>query len=1300
MCVCWWNEAVMFWDRKNSMGNSQRRPKGRHRPKSATATGGLEAEGGRRGGSSSSHGDGGHSSVSGGGGSSSSGGGAAHFKSPWQQSVNVFGSWSRPECVEELHQQAQLNLQSLLQDFEEQLYDTKLTGQTFRHPSSQGSDDTSLSHSPISLNNKRPDFIFLPASKQLYEDETASSVFGLRSLTNPSPSPTPSPCSSDRPLLGWSSNNSSSSTATSTAVGPPVAEKPRWHHGRRTPGEGEGGGGGRFHGVDLLQHSTSPSPSLGDPSPHQPRSLEPVTDNCHQNLPLRKTHSDLEKTAPADHTLEQHPSDKIHPESMNHSGLLYSNTPSASWNGPKGSTFSPGAWNEHCNYGINKGPAVPPKQHSVIGNVRGTQDGVMLVSTGQPASSHSSSFTSNLSSRDTNNMSGISLATVMRGKRRETEGAAADGMGGGAGETVRGRERSARSIAAANAFKFRERSLSTPTDSDSFCFMEGQTDGNILSTGNGNAMAITDHQQHHNFLGLAQNYALQYPRGSSEDSASTTDTISVGASDYSTEGRLRLRSRSISLRKSKRKPPPPVRSVSLMKNLGEAEGRIHREGGLYRDGRPKSLHIPRDHYVDFQADFLLPSPACTPKPIVQVQELGHMGTDGPPSLEIQAPDREGETELNFPTHWQLGEWKNDPYRSLSGSSTATGTTVIECMKVRGSSESLLDSPSTSRATSPSQICMETDIKGSSPFKPPGLMSPSSGYSSQSETPTPTVPISQAASQGTTGNMGTSGCKLRPKIPERKSSLPSPKDPAARSRLSFEMPTNAHLELSSIKPKQKASRRHSDTSTAPKPGKISPNSSQALPVVTQNELKTVRLRSVSRGDLEDCPDGASDTILEEHGRAHADNPSPPPILPKPKPPVAVKPPLPKRPLNLLLKSPSPSSTSPLALDSPPASPVERPVPLGNIYKVMKKPKPKKPPPQTSNSPCAFPDSASALHMPYDPPLLSHSQSFFDLPPLPEPQPLLEDPMMEPEFDADPEIQLGTGGGGSLPSPCSNEEAPELEDKSKTLPTRMTISCLAEMSDKKKPKVPPPVPKKPNVLLLSSSTSPSANGNAEQHIPPADSPVGLQSHVTFSPEDFSSTSVPSMLEPENHLGTDGESSNESSLQSTLQDSAIMELEGKMSSTIFGEDDLAVGEKTELHISEETDDDLLTSTPQTHTTEDLFTIIHRSKRKVLGRKEPSDSFGSRQSLVSPVKHSTSGSDLRTLTLGSSQRSSSRNENFMALLQKKGSKASTGGARVSAMELLKSTNPLARRVTEFSATPSSTGEGGDTASGKANDQ
>lgn len=358
---------------------------------------------------------------------------------------------------------------------------------------------------------------------------------------------------------------------------------------------------------------------------------------------------------------------------MDHSGLLCSNTPSSSWNGPKGSTFSPGAWNEPYNYSMNKGPAVPPKQHSIIGNVGGGgQDGVMLVGSGQSMSSNSSSFTSvtDPSGRRGNIMPGISLAAAMMGKRSETEGAAADGGraggGGGGGESGRGRERSARSIAAQNAFKFRERSLSTPTDSGSFFFTEssvGQADSNMMSTGNGNATMMSDHQQqhhHHHFLGMSENYALLYPRGSSEDSTSTADTISVTASDYSADGRLRLRSRSISLKKSKRKPPPPVRSVSLMKNLGEAEGRIHHEGGLYRDGRPKSLHIPRDHFPDFQPDFLLPSSSSSSKP--SVSELGHGGSDGPPSLEVQAPDREAETELTFPTHWQLGEWKNDPYR--------------------------------------------------------------------------------------------------------------------------------------------------------------------------------------------------------------------------------------------------------------------------------------------------------------------------------------------------------------------------------------------------------------------------------------------------------------------------------------------------------------------------------------------------------------------------------------------------------------------------------------------------------------
>lgn len=40
-------------------------------------------------------------------------------------------------------------------------------------------------------------------------------------------------------------------------------------------------------------------------------------------------------------------------------------------------------------------------------------------------------------------------------------------------------------------------------------------------------------------------------------------------------------------------------------------------------------------------------------------------------------------------------------------------------------------------------------------------------------------------------------------------------------------------------------------------------------------------------------------------------------------------------------------------------------------------------------------------------------------------------------------------------------------------------------------------------------------------------------------------------------------------------------------------SVKDKTELHITEETDDDVPVHTPTTHTTEDLFTIIHRSEK-----------------------------------------------------------------------------------------------------------
>lgn len=115
-----------------------------------------------------------------------------------------------------------------------------------------------------------------------------------------------------------------------------------------------------------------------------------------------------------------------------------------------------------------------------------------------------------------------------------------------------------------------------------------------------------------------------------------------------------------------------------------------------------------------------------------------------------------------------------------------------------------------------------------------------------------------------------------------------------------------------------------------------------------------------------------------------------------------------------------------------------------------------------------------------------------------------------------------------------------------------------------KVPPPVPKKPNVLLLPTSIQSSTNGSTEQQISQTDSPVGLRCPVGVFPPDENTAApgVPELPEQdENHLGTDEDSSKESSLQSSLQDSSLTELEGKLVSTGIGSGMSALGLQKKL-------------------------------------------------------------------------------------------------------------------------------------------
>ncbi|XP_042303340.1 NHS-like protein 1 isoform X2 [Sceloporus undulatus] len=105
-----------------------------------------------------------------------------------------------------------------------------------------------------------------------------------------------------------------------------------------------------------------------------------------------------------------------------------------------------------------------------------------------------------------------------------------------------------------------------------------------------------------------------------------------------------------------------------------------------------------------------------------------------------------------------------------------------------------------------------------------------------------------------------------------------------------------------------------------------------------------------------------------------------------------------------------------------------------------------------------------------------------------------------------------------------------------------------------------------------------------------------------------------------------------------------------------------------------------PRPRTTEDLFAAIHRSKRKVLGRKDSEEERIRNHSPSPPVTPTGASPIVASLKqAGSIQRnirkSSTSNDNFKALLLKKGSRSDTS-SRMSAAEMLKNTDPRFQRA------------------------
>ncbi|XP_046724983.1 LOW QUALITY PROTEIN: Nance-Horan syndrome protein [Silurus meridionalis] len=244
----------------------------------------------------------------------------------------------------------------------------------------------------------------------------------------------------------------------------------------------------------------------------------------------------------------------------------------------------------------------------------------------------------------------------------------------------------------------------------------------------------------------------------------------------------------LSLKKPKIKPSPPQRCSSLKKISSHAElasvtsePKITLEQDITKSSKDRNSPILP---CDQREDEVL-TKAWGGQISNQIPGVALLGSTDKQSLI----KNEETVQSDFAELWLVNDLKsNDNYRSLSNSCTPIGTTVIESVKSQESSES----QSGSRATTPSLPSVEADFRLLSPEKLVNLASPSSGYSSQSETPT-----SSSAFFPNPNPLSPIGGKRKPKVPERKSSLTSLQKCTPEKDLELPIIPPTHLDLSAL-----------------------------------------------------------------------------------------------------------------------------------------------------------------------------------------------------------------------------------------------------------------------------------------------------------------------------------------------------------------------------------------------------------------------------------------------------------------------------------------------------------------------
>uniref|UniRef100_H3CVU3 NHS actin remodeling regulator n=1 Tax=Tetraodon nigroviridis TaxID=99883 RepID=H3CVU3_TETNG len=688
-----------------------------------------------------------------------------------------------------------------------------------------------------------------------------------------------------------------------------------------------------------------------------------------------------------------------------------------------------------------------------------------------------------------------------------------------------------------------------------------------------------------------------------------------------------------SLRKPKVKPPPPKRTSSLKEPVCSVDVETNTQT---EQDQPKMATEQEDTLSSTDTNLELEQDLeSAPEPLqtacLVAEPLGTWGMGLHETVDIVEPmsfssadthsfKDEGAVQSDYADLWLHNtdlKCNNGEYTSMSNSSTATGTTVMECMKSPESSSSsteastqALSKASDTRAASPP--LPSGDFKLGSPEKLAGLASPSSGYSSQSETPTSTLPSSSGAFFP--GPQSPSTGKRKPKVPERKSSLPS-------------------LQHFSRDGTSISSGYRRDPDFPPPPSQLDLNILHGGYIRHTLSHRTHHMHTL------------------HHNKHRGSN------LSQTSASTSVS----------VITPSVPRSVQFHPVSQPTASAATTEPEVANVAETAIRPK--------------CPPSAPTLAPPHTRPLP---------PRRPPPRPPIHDNTSSPEHLQPPPPGRHPDGPPSYESLLFRQDryGPGTFWAMTAFRTRMEAS--SELSEDSSP-LHRPVPRAPHPspvdlhthihshrefrgLTQSTSAHPEFRVLGERSFSRYHIDSGPWASPVKVPGTRSETSHPYLISDARRGGKD-EKEDDQKVTSGATRSAHHLLESKDDSTTPDTEDYFSKDSTPsdnslspLMDDAKADDDIIITSPnKSRTTEDLFAMIHRSKRKVLGRKDSGDlNVKSRPPpLTSQVP---AGSQRAPVPIyRSAKKSTTSNEEFKLLLLKKGSR-SDSSYRMSATEILKS--------------------------------